>query len=92
MNLNVPPKDTRTESVLSGVGRYKRPRDQGEQTRAALVRALSERPGADVRELCVMVGRSSTSTVAHHLHILEAEGKIVRDACPLCRAKIWRVA
>jgi DNA-binding transcriptional ArsR family regulator len=101
-NINVPPKSTNTEgfrppeneprSTLAGVGRYKRSNDQGAQTRAALIRALSQRPGAQVRELCVLVGKSSTSTVQHHLNLLEAEGKIIRDDCPLCRGKIWRVA
>jgi DNA-binding transcriptional ArsR family regulator len=63
----------------------------GDVTRGAIIRALSSHPGATVRELCVMVGRSSTSTVYMHLTRLEAEGKIVRDDCPLCRGKIWRV-
>jgi DNA-binding transcriptional ArsR family regulator len=79
-------------SALTGVGRYKRPKDQGEQTRAALIRALAQRPGAQVRELCVLVGKASPSTVQHHLNVLEAEGKIVRDECPLCKARMWRVA
>jgi DNA-binding transcriptional ArsR family regulator len=91
VNVNVPPKSTRTDSALSGVGRYKRSPDQGQETRNAIIRALSQRPGAQVRELCVMVGRSSPSTVAHHLSILESEGKVVRDDCPLCKGKIWRV-
>jgi DNA-binding transcriptional ArsR family regulator len=91
MNINVPPKSTQTESALAGVGRYKRELDQGEKTRAAIIRALAERPGATVRELCALVGKASTSTVYSHLNRLEAEGKIVRDDCPLCRAKIWRV-
>jgi DNA-binding transcriptional ArsR family regulator len=63
----------------------------GDATRAAIVRALSSHPGATVRELCVMVGKASTSTVYFHLNRLEAEGKIVRDDCPLCRGKMWRV-
>jgi predicted transcriptional regulator len=80
MNIDVPSKFTRTGNGT------------GEQTRNAMIRALSSRPGATVRELCVMVGKASTSTVYFQLNRLEAEGKIVRDNCPLCRGKIWRVA
>jgi DNA-binding transcriptional ArsR family regulator len=100
-NINVPAKSTNTEgfrppeneprSALAGVGRYKRSPDQGEQTRTAIVRALSQRPGSTIRELCVLVGKASPSTIQHHLNILEAKRKIVRDDCPLCRGKIWRV-
>ena len=67
-------------------------RIQGAKTQHAIIRALAERPGASVRELCVLVGKASTSTIQHHLWKLEAQGKIVRDECPLCRARIWRVA
>ena len=63
---------------------------QASETRNAIIRTLAERPGASIRELCVIVGKRSTSTVQHHLWKLEAQGKIVRDSCPLCRAPIWR--
>jgi DNA-binding transcriptional ArsR family regulator len=91
VNIDVPPKSTQTDSALSGVGRYKRSPDQGEETRAAIIRVLAERPGASIRDLCTAVGKSSASTVYAHLHRLEAEGKIVKDQCPVCRAGILRV-
>lgn len=88
MNYNVPPKKTRT---MAGVT-WAEQKAWGEQSRAALIRALAESPGATVRELCVKIGKASPSTVQHHLYKLEDEGKIIREECPLCRARIWRVA
>jgi DNA-binding transcriptional ArsR family regulator len=77
-------------SALAGVGWYKRPPDQGDKTRDALIRVLAERPGASIRELCDATGKQP-STVYHHLNRLQAEGKIVKDECALCRAGILRV-
>jgi DNA-binding transcriptional ArsR family regulator len=91
MNVNVPPKSSRTDSALSGVGKYKRSPDQGQETRNAIIRALAQRPGSTVRELCVAVGRSSTSTIQSHLHALEASGKIVKERCPVCKGPYWSV-
>jgi DNA-binding transcriptional ArsR family regulator len=91
MNINVPNKETRTDvTPLGRVGKYKRPRDQGDKTRSAILTILSLRPGSAVRELCAETGKAP-STIHFQLNKLENEGKIVKEVCPLCRGRMWRV-
>jgi predicted ArsR family transcriptional regulator len=91
VNINIPSTGTRTDvTPLGRVGKYKRPRDQGDKTRSAILTILSLRPGSTVRDLCAEVHKSP-STIHFQLNKLENEGKIVRATCDLCRAHIWRV-
>lgn len=51
---------------------------QGDQSRAAIVRALRERPGASVREVARMIGQpNSYGNVLQHIKALVAAGRLV---------------
>lgn len=51
---------------------------QGDQSRAAIVRALREWPGASVREVAQMIGQpNSYGNVLQHIKALVATGRLV---------------